>query len=85
LTKRIEVQFVSACFGTAVLFVLVSVQVNSMTLYSLSNGDDQIVQVEMVNYGWMPQRPRLHNGWLRSIVGSALRSYLRRMTAQPRS
>jgi hypothetical protein len=56
-----------------------------MTLYSLSNGDDQIVQVEMVNYGWMPQRPRLHNGWLRSIVGSALRSYLRRMTAQPRS
>lgn len=49
-----------------------------MTLYSLSNGEDQIVQIEMVGFDWMPRRPRLHNGWLRTVVGGALQRYLRR-------
>lgn len=57
-----------------------------MTLYSLSNGDDQIVNVEMVGgYDWLPQRPRLRMGWLRSVVGLALRSHLRRVGVQQRS
>jgi hypothetical protein len=56
-----------------------------MRLYSLNVNETSLVEVEMVGYDWLPIRPRLNSGWLRSIVGCALRTYLRKVSLQPRS
>jgi hypothetical protein len=56
-----------------------------MRLYSLSVNETSLVEVDMVGHDWLPVRPRLNGGWLRSLVGCALRNYFRKASLQPRS
>jgi hypothetical protein len=64
--------------------VLQSVQLDQMRLYDLNVNGDAICSVEMDVPAWMPVRPRLHSGWLRTVVGNALRNYFRRVAVQPK-
>jgi hypothetical protein len=55
-----------------------------MRLYDLNVNGEAVCSVDMDVPTWMPVRPRLHAGWLRTVVGHALRSYFRRVAVQPK-
>jgi hypothetical protein len=55
-----------------------------MRLYDLNVNGEAVCSVDMDVPDWMPVRPRLNGGWLRSIVGHALRNYFRRVAVQPK-
>jgi hypothetical protein len=50
-----------------------------MTLYSLKVDEEPVCEVEMEAPEWLPVRPRLNTGWLKTTVAKALHNYFSRI------
>ena len=75
--KEVENQSSKLKFHDFLSLVLKSVQFRLMQVYSLRANDRKLVEVAVQAPRWLPVRPVVPVGWLRSIVAGALREYFK--------